>query len=178
MRLVVTVVTVVALVATYLTWLAGRLDRLHGRVEAARASLDAHLVRRSAAAGDLGAYAAGHGLCPAGYADALAAAAAAARVAGGEDREAVENDLSRALRGVLATVGSAGEVDAELHRVLAELDGTSTRVALARRFYNDAVRDTRAFRSRRVARWLRLAGHAPLPAYFEIDDTPLVVSAR
>ena len=47
---VVGVVTVVALVATYLTWLAGRVDRLHARAGAASRALDAHLVRRAAAA--------------------------------------------------------------------------------------------------------------------------------
>lgn len=178
MRLLVTVVTVVAVVATYLTWLAGRLDRLHGRVEAARASLDAQLVRRAAAAGELAAYARRQGGWAAVDADGLATASAAARVAGTADREAMENDLSRALRGVLVALPSPGGAAAgpSSEPLLAELEAASTRVVLARRFYNDAVRDTRALRSRRVARWVRLAGHAPLPAYFEIDDTALVAA--
>lgn len=177
MRLLVTVVTVVALVATYLTWLAGRLDRLHGRVEAARASLDAQLVRRAAAAGELAAYARAQGLLSDAEADGLAAAAAAARVAGTHDRELVENDLSRSLRAVLGAPPflrvHAGD---DTERLLGQLEAASTRVVIARRFYNDAVRDTRALRSRRVARWLRLAGHAPMPAYFEIDDTAVVAA--
>ena len=36
---------------------------------------------------------------------------------------------------------------------------------IARRVYNDAVRDTLALRSHRMVRWLRLAGTAPLPRY-------------
>jgi hypothetical protein len=36
--------------------------------------------------------------------------------------------------------------------------------------HNDAVRDTLALRSRRLVRWLHLAGTAPMPAYFEIAD--------
>ena len=36
----------------------------------------------------------------------------------------------------------------------------------------DAVRDTLDLRSRRLVRWLRLAGTAPAPAYFEIADPP------
>jgi hypothetical protein len=44
-------------------------------------------------------------------------------------------------------------------------------VALARRFYNDAVRDTVSLRRRRMPRLLRLAGAEPLPVFFEIDDT-------
>ena len=41
---------------------------------------------------------------------------------------------------------------------------------LARRFHNDAVRDTLALRLRRPVRWLRLGGRAPLPTYFEIAE--------
>ena len=36
--------------------------------------------------------------------------------------------------------------------------------------HNDAVRDTLDLRSRRLVRWLRLAGTAPAPVYFEIAD--------
>jgi hypothetical protein len=48
--------------------------------------------------------------------------------------------------------------------------GTGTRVALARRFYNDAVRDTQALRRRRLARLLRLHASRPMPRFFDIDD--------
>ena len=41
---------------------------------------------------------------------------------------------------------------------------------MARRFYNDAVRDTRHLGERRVVRLLRLGGHAVLPEYFEITE--------
>jgi 8-oxo-dGTP pyrophosphatase MutT (NUDIX family) len=41
---------------------------------------------------------------------------------------------------------------------------------LARRVHNDAVRDTLALRRKRSVRWLRLAGRAPLPSYFEIAE--------
>lgn len=42
---------------------------------------------------------------------------------------------------------------------------------IARRFYNDAVRDTRTLRARRMPRLLHLAGHRALPQFFDIDDT-------
>ena len=45
------------------------------------------------------------------------------------------------------------------------------RVLIARRFYNDAVRDTRALRGRRMPRLLRLAGRRDMPQFFDIDDT-------
>jgi hypothetical protein len=44
-------------------------------------------------------------------------------------------------------------------------------VLLARRFHNDAVRDTLALRDQRAVRWLRLGGHAARPTYFEIAET-------
>ena len=47
--------TVVALVAIglYLSWTAGRLDRLHSRIDAARAALDAQLLRRASVTQEL-----------------------------------------------------------------------------------------------------------------------------
>ena len=47
---VVGVVAVVALLSAYLTWTARRVDRLHVRGQAAARALDAHLLRRAAAA--------------------------------------------------------------------------------------------------------------------------------
>jgi len=87
---------------------------------------------------------------------------AAAERAPARDREARENDLSQRL----AALDRSG-LSIEL---ATELDDAEQRVMLARRVHNDAVRDTRALRSRRLVRWLRLAGKAPAPSYFEIVD--------
>ncbi len=46
------------------------------------------------------------------------------------------------------------------------------RVVLARRFYNDAVRDTRALRAVLFTRIFGLAGRAAMPDYFEIAEYP------
>jgi 8-oxo-dGTP pyrophosphatase MutT (NUDIX family) len=54
--------------------------------------------------------------------------------------------------------------------LVAELADAEARVVLARRFHNDAVRDTLALRERRLVRWFRLAGTAALPTYFEIAE--------
>jgi 8-oxo-dGTP pyrophosphatase MutT (NUDIX family) len=54
--------------------------------------------------------------------------------------------------------------------LIAELADAEARVLLARRFHNDAVRDTLALRERRPVRLLRLGGTAPLPTYFEIAE--------
>ena len=155
---VVVGVVLLVLGALYVTWTAGRLDRLHARVDAAWAALDAQLVRRASAARAVAAT-----LPPCPEAEALARAARATLDGGVEGREALENDLSRALRAA-APLLPRGEA-------LAELETASTRVGLARSFHNAAVRDARVVRLRRLPRALHLAGHRALPEYFEIDDT-------
>ncbi|MBC7373225.1 MAG: hypothetical protein H7323_04470 [Frankiales bacterium] len=156
--MVVSIVLVV-LVVLYVSWTAGRLDRLHARVDAAAAALDAALVRRAAAARAV----AGR-LPPGPDRQALSAAADAALEAGPVNREGVESDLSRALRSAVPQLAP--------DPVLAELATAASRVGLARSFHNAAVQDTRAIRLRRLPRALRLAGHRELPGFFEIDDMP------
>lgn len=156
MELVVAVVATVVAIATYLTFTAGRLDRLHARVDAAMATLDAALVRRAVAAEALPRSVTGD------RAEGLRALAKAARAAAPAGREGVENDLSRLLQ----------QLDLDpAAPALGELTLAANRVGIARQFYNDAVRDTRAVRFKPVVRALRLAGHRPMPSYFEIDDT-------
>lgn len=173
MLTVVAVVAVVVVVATYLTWLAGRLDRLHARTDGARASLDAQLLRRAAAAlaiADEVAEEVARTDSPIGpVGRALATASRAASTAGAADRESAENDLSRALHAAIPQVRTR-EAVGSAH--LATLAVACSHVVLARRFYNDAVRDTCSVRNRRLVRVLGLAGHAVAPAYFDIDDTP------
>ena len=162
------VVVAVAIVGVYVSWRAGRLDRLHARLEAARASLDAALVRRSAVALELAAC----GLLDPATSLLLAGAAHDARAAG-EPNELAESDLTRALRAALGQPGFRAAL-AELGRgdeLLAELEAAAHQVFLARRFYNDAVAVTRDARRRWLVRILRLAGGAPLPEFFEIDDS-------
>jgi 8-oxo-dGTP pyrophosphatase MutT (NUDIX family) len=57
--------------------------------------------------------------------------------------------------------------------LLAELIDAEQRVVIARRVHNDAIRDTLAQRRRRMVRWLKLAGTAPQPEYFEIAEPEL-----
>ncbi len=157
--LVVAVVLVV-LLAVWVTWTANRIDRLFVRVEAARASLDAQLVRRSAGAkalADEHAAALGEPL-----ALRLHAAARDALDADDAGREAAENDLGRTLTR-LAGTAIDGQGFAGLHEA-------ATRVGIARRFYNDAVRDLQGLRSQRMPRLLRLGARRAVPAFFDIDD--------
>jgi hypothetical protein len=148
--------------AVWATWTLTRLHRLEDRVERAWTALDAQLRRRAGLAEELARQ---H---PAAVGEErarrLAAAAAEARAPVGEDRELAENALGRELRAlpdVLPGVPAA---------LAADLSGTATRVGLARRFYNDAVRDLRALRRRRLTWLLRLRAGRPLPRYFDIDD--------
>jgi len=160
----------------YLSWTAGRLDRLHARVDAARAALDAQLVRRSAVAMELATC----GLLDPASALLIADAASTARQAGDEDRTLAESDLSRALRAALDQPDQLEELSdsAEGRQLVEELEAVGRRVVMARRFHNDAVRAARALRSKRHVRYLRLAGHARPPVTFECDDAPPECLAR
>lgn len=121
-----------------------RLHRLHIRVDAARAGLDAALHRRADTARRLGV----------GQATPATPATVAAETAA----NALTRAIARVDRAALPAAARAELADAEQLLVL------------ARRVHNDAVRDTLGLRSRRLVRWLHLAGTAPMPAYFEIAD--------
>ncbi|MCW2608509.1 MAG: rane protein [Frankiales bacterium] len=164
MTLTAWVVAVVVVTALYVTWTAGRLDRLHARVDAAWAALDAQLVRRAAAARALAP-----SVTDPRVADRLASAATAALEGGPVGREAVENDLSGALRAALPLLDAARLPGA----LREELSTASARVGLARSFHNAAVADARLVRRRRLVRALHLAGHRVLPQHFDIDTEAL-----
>jgi hypothetical protein len=166
--IVLVIVGVLAMVGVYISWRAGRLDRLHARVETARFALDAALLRRSSIALEL----ASSGLLDPATSVLLAGAAHDARSAA-DAREMPESDLTRALRAVFAQPHFRAllAVREGAEEVLAELESASHQVFLARKFYNDAVAATLAARQRRLAVVLRLAGSAPKPEFFEIDDS-------
>ena len=112
-------------------------------MESARASLDAQLARRAAAASQI----AGEVGADLPWAVDLHDAAVAV-LATPVEQEALESALTRAIR---AALGAAPEQAGAL------LD-PSTRVRFARQFHNDAVHASLALRRRRVIRWLRLWG--------------------
>lgn len=139
---------------------ANRLDRLHVRYDLSWQALDGALARRAVVARAVAIDA--YGGAPEGR--RLARLADAAERAPRAARETAENELSAAL----AMVDPAS-VPAAL---LAELADAEARVLLARRFHNDAVRDTLVLAERRMVRLFRLGGRAPLPTYFEIAERP------
>ena len=160
MEVIIAAVAVTVVLFAWVSWTVTRLDRLHGRTALARSALDSALVRRAAALQALASHP-DIALGPQREARLLELAAASLD-ADDSTREAAENDLSRALRDIPTGADPA---------LLADLTDAARRVALARRFYNDAVRDTVSLRRRRMPRLLRLAGAEPLPVFFEIDDT-------
>lgn len=157
--LVVVLITVLIVAALRLWLTANRLDRLHVRTQAAWFALEGALSRRVVATR---AVAAAGGLDQA-QADELRRLADIADRADRAHRAYAENDLSRALSLL------PPDVEPEL---AAELADAGERVVLARRFYNDAVRDTGALRAVWFTRVFGLAGRAALPEYFEIAEFP------
>ncbi|NJQ05560.1 hypothetical protein [Streptomyces lonarensis] len=170
MTTLIIICAVLLLTGVYLSWTAGRLDRLHTRIDAARAALDAQLLRRASVAQEL----ATSGVFDPAASMVLYQAAHAARQAEPDHREVAESELSQALRAVF---GEPGQVTAVREapggaEAVAELGAAVRRVPMARRFHNDGVRAARALHRHRKVRWFRLAGHAAFPLAFEMDDEP------
>nr|WP_064571785.1 NUDIX hydrolase [Gordonia sp. LAM0048] len=165
-------VVAVLLVVGWAYHTANRLDRLNVRVDLARQALESSLDRRAvvvrAVAAEMitGDGSAGYrkpvGDDVAAQARELALLADRAERAAPSAREDAENAVSAALARTDPNRRSAA--------LVVELADAETRVMMARRFYNDAVRDTRALAQRRPVRWLRLGGHATPPEYFEIIE--------
>ena len=155
-------------VGVYVSWRAGRIDRLHARVDMARVALDVTLLRRSSVAQEL----ATSGLLDPATSLLLAEAVHGTR--GGErPRDLAESDLTRALRAAFSQpdfrASLSGKEGAD--ELLAEVEEATHQVYLARKFYNDVVAVTRDARRRPLARVLRLSGRAPNPVFFEMDDS-------
>jgi 8-oxo-dGTP pyrophosphatase MutT (NUDIX family) len=146
------------LIGPWILGTANRLDRLHVRTDAAWAALDAALARRAVVTRAVVVSA----RLDETVAATLRGAADRAEGAARADREAAENELSVLLADI--------DRDALAPALAAELSDAEQRVVLARRVHNDAVRDTLALRRRRPVRYLKLAGTAPQPEYFEIAE--------
>ena len=136
------VLAAVVLVGAWAYQTANRLDRLHVRYDLSWQALDGALARRAVVARAVAVDA--YGVGPEGK--RLAALADAAERAPRSGREAAENELS----GALARVDPASLPPA----LVAELADAEARVLLARRFHNDAVRDTLALGERPAVRVL------------------------
>ncbi|MFD4206595.1 hypothetical protein ACFWRG_11475 [Micromonospora tulbaghiae] len=156
---VVGAVAVLGLLSAYLIWTSGRVQRLQVRADSAARALDAHLLRRAAAAAVLAEQR---------YGVELYAAARIALDAVPEEREAAENDLTRQLRAV--------RLDPD-DPACAAVIAASRRLALARQVHTDLVRDARSARGRPVVRLFRMGRGREWPRYFDIDDPTLALHA-
>ncbi len=161
--LIVAITVFVAVLAVVGAWAyrtANRLDRLHVRYDLSWQALDGALARRAVVSRAVAIDAYGG----ASEGRRLAALADAAEGAARPARESAENELSAALAVVDPASLPAG--------LIAELADAEARVVLARRFHNDAVRDTLALAERPLVRLFHLGGTAALPSYFEIVERP------
>ncbi|MFI5776041.1 NUDIX domain-containing protein [Nocardia sp. NPDC051570] len=156
---------VVALIVAAGVWAystANRLDRLHVRGDQARQALEAALARRAVVARSVAITVNGADPAAADQAKRLQALADRAERAEWPDRETAENQLAAAVAAI--------DISRLPPQLVAELADAEARVLIARRFHNDAVRDTLALRTRRPVRLLHLGGTAPLPTYFEMSE--------
>lgn len=155
--LLVILAAVIVLGGLFLVATANRLDRLHVRLDAGWAAMDAALARRAVVARTVAA-----GALSGTQAAAVLEAADAAEAAPRVEREDAENELTKLLAAVAR--------DRLPARLADELADAEQRVVIARRVHNDAVRDTLTLRQRRKVRYFKLAGTAPRPTYFEIVE--------
>jgi hypothetical protein len=168
---IVIVVAAALLAGVYVSWRAGRIDRLHARVEMARTALDVTLLRRSSVALEL----ATSGLLDPATSLLLAGAVHGTRPGQDNDRprDLAESDLTRALRAAFSQPGFRASLSGKegADELLTEVEAAAHQVFLARKFYNDMVAATREARRRPLARLLRLSGKARAPEFFEMDDS-------
>lgn len=171
--------------------LAHRVDRLHRRVLGSRSTLEIQLARRAAAAHELAVSGALDPVESVVIADVAQRAAVSGPTkivsdgleepieidepAADGDRALVESELSRALRAVLEArtepiSGPEGSEEATAD-VLNRLEAAWYRLELARRFHNAHVIEVQRVRRKALVRLFRLAGRAPMPQTFDMDDT-------
>lgn len=161
------VIVLLVVLVLYLGSTAGRLDRLHQRVDTSLLTLQTHLARRSALTLEVTALGM---LDPATNAVLIACAHSTLQASEGTDLGAwqeAESEMTAALAAAFDEPLEDADGDRE---VLGELRQACRRVELSRRFHNDAVRACRQVRGRTLVRAFRLAGHTPLPTTWEMAD--------
>lgn len=156
-------ISLALLVFWYLSFSAGRLDRLHHRVETSWATLDSLLQRRAAIALEVARSA----VTDPATSLLLTASAYQARSADIEDRSSAESVLSGALGMMLAEreiiVAKSDQV------LLSELVQLTDKIKVAISIHVESVTRTQLIRRKLVFRLFRLAGKAPLPVTYEFE---------
>jgi len=159
-----------SIVVWYLSHQAGRLDRLHHRIEVTTAALDGHLGRRAGIVGELANSAMVDPVTSAVLAQAAHDALAV------EPHELVERiDLETELTEVLlASLDEPEEIaewrtDLATGQLLDELAIACGRVHLSHTFHTEAVNDCLNIRNQLIVRIFRLSGYAQLPKVLNLD---------
>ena len=138
---IVIVIAAALLIGVYVSWRAGRIDRLHARVDMAQAALDATLLRRSSVALEL---------ATSGLLDPATSLLLAGAVHGTKDgdratarpgRERPDPGAARRVQPARLPGLADGKEGAD--ELLAEVEAAAHQVFLARKFYNDVVAATR-----------------------------------
>jgi hypothetical protein len=154
----------------YLSHQAGRLDRLHHRIEVTELALHGQLVRRGGIVAELAAV---PGIDPAlsvlwGQA---AHEALILQEVSSPLRTQVEDELTSILVMTLDEAEEVNEIRSNEHAssLLDELLQVCERIKMSQQFHTDAVRDCLEIREQFIVRIFRLAGHAKPPVPIDLD---------
>ena len=158
----------------FLSHQAGRLDRLHHRIDVTEAALDGHLGRRAGIVAELSNVSTLDPVTSAVLAqvshDALAAEPHELIV-----RIEIENELSDVLADTFGDEQDVLELisDPVARQLMNELAIVCARVNLSHAFHTEAVGDCINLRRQWIVRIFHLAGHAQLPTTFKLhSDVP------
>ena len=185
---VVVAAVVVLAASAVLVSLATRTDRLHNEVLRSRATLERLLHARATTAMEIAnsgrldpasaviladiatrALEDPNALVPDGL-DPNWEAVPALGAVETRDRALVESELSRVLRVLVPQLRRENAGDAELQGLVNRLVTQWYRTTIARSLHNTRVVQGRELRLRWAVRACRLAGRAPLPVTFDMDD--------
>jgi len=160
----IVVLVAVAISIWYLSQQAGRLDRLHHRIEVTELALHGQLVRRGGIVAELAAV---PGIDPAlcvlwGQA---AHEVLILRDLYSLQRTEVEDELTNILVMTMDEPEEVNEIRSNPHAsaLLDELLQVSERIKMSQQFHADAVRDCLEIRDQLLVKIFRLAGRAKLP---------------
>lgn len=158
-------------IAIYVLWhlshQAGRLDRLHHRIDVAHAALDGHLARRAGVVAELGIATKDQDLV------SIAHKALTISPNDFDARSIVENQMMAQLSKSFSDTARLAELltDQEIAGLIEDLKTDNLRVQLSRRFHAEAVRAALNLRDQRLVRWFHLAGHAQRPTTLDFADS-------
>ncbi len=172
----ITDIVLIALVVLAALWrlstAAGRLDRVHVRRDKMRLSLLVQLAARTSAVAKIST----SGVLPADVNQRLSnlvEEVAEASHHGQAKYFAAESDVTAALCEIFSNPERVREISTttEIFSIVNELSDSSKRVALARRFHNDAVGAAQLLHKRKIVRYLKLAGNTRFPRPIDMDDS-------